>query len=195
MTARGTLSRLERDWPQRVDVAIPPGGFGWRFKHLLWSARNCGSPRHWEERGHLVFAFYDGVDTAAFRGWLAASRIDWRCPPEWPQIEPAPPLGAPALEPAQPLGRLDPAELSDWVRGALRRGHARRVIRAYLKGNRLASKYTGGGMPEAVRELAVLRPDIDPSQRQPLVQALCTWTLDNHRAWFTRELKKHERNQ
>jgi hypothetical protein len=195
MTAQGTLSRLEMDWPQRVDVAIPPGGFGWRFKHLLWSARNCGSPRHWEERGHLVFAFYDGIDTAEFREWLAASRIDWRCPPEWPQIEPAPPLGAPVPVPAEPLRRLDPAELSDWVRGAVRRGHARRVIRAYLKGNRLASKYAGGGVPEAVRELAALRPDIDPSQRQPLVQALCDWTLDHHRAWFTRQLTKRERNQ
>lgn len=193
MTIPRTPSRLERDWPQRVAVAIPPGGFGWRFRHLLWSARNCGSPRHWEEGGQLVFAFYDGVDTATFRHWLEVSGIDWRCPPEWPQVEPAAPLGTP--EPAQPVGRLDAAELSDWVRGALRRGHARAVIRAYLKGNRLASKYTGGGMPEAVRALAELRPDIEPGQRQPLVQALCSWTLDNHRAWFTRELRKHERNQ
>lgn len=187
------LTRLERDWPQQVAVAIPPGGFGWRFRHLLWSARNCGSPRHWEDRGDLVFAFYDGIDTSAFRRWLSASQIDWSCPPEWPQIEPAPPVGAPG--PVAPAGRLDPEELSDWVRGALRRGHARRVIRAYLKGHRLASKYTTGGMPEAIRELAELRPDIDPSQRKPLVQALCTWTLDHHRAWFTRELQRHERNQ
>jgi hypothetical protein len=189
----GTLTRLEKDWPQQVAVAIPPGGFGWRFKHLLWSAKNCGSPRHWEDKGRLVFAFYDGIDTSQFREWLRGSQIDWRCPPEWPQIEPAPPVGSP--EPAAPVGRLDPEELSDWVRGALRRGHARRVIRAYLKGNRFATRYNGGGMPEAVRELAELRPDIDPKQRQPLVKALCSWTLDHHRAWFERELSRHERNQ
>jgi len=195
MTAREHLSSLERDWPQQVAVVIPPGGFGWRFRHLLWSARNCGSPRHWEDKGCLVFAFYDGIDTAQFRQWLLASQINWRCPQEWPQIEPAPPIGAP--EPAAPLGRrLDAEELSDWVRGALRRGHARRVIGAYLKGNRRSAKYSPAhAMPEAVRELAELRPDIDPRQRESLVRALCAWTLDHHRAWFTRQLSKHERNQ
>ncbi|MGE3651933.1 MAG: hypothetical protein AB7G10_26625 [Reyranellaceae bacterium] len=194
MNPRGPLTRHERDWPQQVAVAIPPGGFGWRFRHLLWAARNSGSPRHWEDRGHLVFAFYDGIDTAEFRQWLRSSQIDWRCPPEWPQVEPAPPLGAPA--PVEAAGRLDAAELSDWVRGALRRGHARRIIGAYLKGNRAQTKYApSGGMPEALRALAELRPDIDVSQRESLVKALCSWTMDHHRAWFTRELQKHERNQ
>jgi len=188
-----TLTRLEQDWPQQVAVAIPPGGFGWRFKHLLWSAKNCGSPRHWQDKGHLVFAFYDGIDTAAFRDWLKASQVDWRCPPEWPQVEPQPPMGSPDTG---KVGRLDAEELSDWVRGALRRGHARRIIGAYLKGNRTRTKYApSGGMPEALRELAALRPDIDASQRESLVKALCSWTMDHHRAWFIRQLEKHERNQ
>ena len=192
MDRASPLSRLEREWPQQVAVAIPPGGFGWRFRHLLWAARNCGSPRHWQDKGRLVFAFYDGVDTAEFRDWLRDCQVDWRCPPEWPQVEPAPPAGAPG---SGPVGRLDPEELSDWVRGALRRGHARRIIGAYLRGNRMGTKYAPGGMPEALSELASLRPDIEPSQRRPLVEALCKWTLDHHRAWFTRQLEKHERNQ
>lgn len=188
------LSRLEKEWPQTVPVAIPPGGFGWRFKHLLWAAKNCGSPRHWEDSESLVFAFYDQVDTGQFREWLESSQINWRCPPEWPQVEPEPPLGSP--EHGKPIGRLDPEELSDWVRGALRRGHAKRVIGAYLKGNRRSTKYSpDGALPEAVRVLAELRPDIDPDQHRPLVQALCAWTLEHHGRWFTRQLEKHERNQ
>jgi len=186
------LGSLERDWPQKVVVRFPPGGFGWRLPHLLWAARNCGSPRHWQEGEGLAFAFYDAIDTAQFRDWLKDCAIAWHWPVEWPQIEPAPPLGAPRE--VQAAGRFDAESMSDWVRDALRRGHARRVIGAYLRGNKRAGPGRFGAMGEAEQELATLRPDIDPALRAKLVETLRDWTLSHHRSWFTAQLQRRERH-
>lgn len=187
------LSALERDWPQKVVMPFPPGGFGWRLPHLLWAARNCGSPRHWQEGDGLAFAFYDAIDTAQFRDWLARSAIAWNWPVEWPQIQPAPPLGAPRE--AHTQQHFDREAMSDWVRDALRRGHARRVIGAYLRGNRRGGAGRFGAMGEATRELASLRPDLDPALHKAMVETLRDWTLKNHRDWFIHQLQRHARNQ
>jgi len=184
---------MEHDWPHKVAVPIPDGGFGWRFAHLLWAARNNGSPRHWEDREHLVFGFYDPVDAADFRTWLKASAIDWRCPPEWPQVEPASPPGA-VIDRAAPRPQLDPDELSDWVRGAVRRGLARRVIGAFLKGRR-GRPYGSDGTRDAMMELALIEPDMDLRQREAAVRAICDWTRAHHGKWFERQLHRYDRNQ
>ncbi len=188
------IGKLEREWPQKVRVRIPPGGFGWRFPHLMWAARNCGSPRHWQEGEALSFAFYDEVDTASFRDWMKKSAIAWDWPVEWPQIEPAPPLGA--SDEVRAAQRFDPEAMSDWIRDALRRGHARRVMSAFLRGNR--SRAAGGGFgayAEATRELAELRPDLDPALHRPMVDALREWTRRNHGKWFADRLQAHARQR
>jgi hypothetical protein len=177
------VTELERSWPNKVALPIPAGGFGWRFAWLLHAARDCGSRRHWQDGDALVFAFYDPADRARFAQWLVDSAVDWRCPPEWPQVFPAP-LGAPA-SPAG-AGRFDTLAMEDWVRGAVHRGLARRVIKAYL------ARYRRDGQALALRgaidALGAERPDLDAAELADRAGAIIDWTGRHHRAWFRGKL-------
>lgn len=179
------LTELERSWPHKVALPIPEGGFGWRFAYLLHAARDRGSRRHWQEDGALVFGFYDPVDRARFEAWLAASQVDWSCPPEWPQIAPARPRLAPDAPAA--ATRFDALAMEDWVRGAVHRGLARRVIKAYLARYRR----DGGHAPAlhgAIDALGAERPDLDRDELAARAGAIIDWTSRHHRAWLRGKL-------
>lgn len=178
------LSELERSWPNKVALPIPEGGFGWRFPYLLHAARDCGSRRHWQEDGALVFAFYDPADRARFEDWLTDSQVDWTCPPEWPQVAPSTPAIGPA--PRLPASRFDPLEMEDWVRGAVHRGLARRVIKAYLARYRR----DGGALAVhgAIDALRAERPDLNQTELVDFVGAIVDWTSRHHRNWFRNKL-------
>lgn len=179
------LTELERSWPNKVALPIPQGGFGWRFAHLLHAARDAGSRRHWQDEGALVFAFYDPDDRARFEAWLIDSRIDWDCPPEWPQVAPATPSIAPMSPPAA-APRFDALAMEDWVRGAVHRGLARRVIKAYL------ARYRRDGqalaLHGAIDALSAERPDLDRTALAECADAIIAWTSRHHRSWFRGKL-------
>ena len=178
------LTELERSWPNKVALPIPEGGFGWRFAYLLPAARACGSRRHWQDENALVFAFYDPADRARFEAWLVGIAIDWRCPPAWPQVFPASPHPAPELQTS--AGRFDALAMEDWVRGAVHRGLARRVIRAYL------ARYRRDGQALALRgaieALGAERPDLAPTELADRAGAIIDWTSRHHRTWFRDKL-------
>ncbi|MBV9833575.1 MAG: hypothetical protein JO055_04165 [Alphaproteobacteria bacterium] len=178
------LTELERSWPNKVALPIPEGGFGWRFAWLLHAARDCGSRRHWQDESALVFAFYDPGDRARFEDWLVGSAVDWRCPPEWPQVFPVTPVVAPASQAS--TGRFDPLAMEDWLRGAVHRGLARRVIKAYL------ARYRRDGqalaLHGAIDALGAERPDLEPSELADRADAIVDWTSRHHRAWFRDKL-------
>lgn len=175
------LTDLERFWPNKVALPIPEGGFGWRFAFLLHAARACGSRRHWPDDGALVFAFYDPADRARFEAWLIDSQVDWSCPPEWPQVAPPTP-GAVAAS----RNRFDALAMEDWVRGAVHRGLARRVIKAYLARYRR----DGGALAVhgAIEALRAERPDLDQAELVDFAGAIVDWTKRHHRDWFRTKL-------
>lgn len=178
------LTELERSWPNKVALPIPEGGFGWRFAHLLHAARDCGSRRHWQDGAALVFAFYDPGDRLRFADWLIESAVDWHCPPEWPQIFPATPSIAPDSQAS--AGRFDALAMEDWVRGAVHRGLARRVIKAYLAQYR--SQGPASALRGAVDALGAARPDLDSGELVERAGAIVDWTSRHHRSWFRGKL-------
>ncbi|MBX3503356.1 MAG: hypothetical protein KF889_28260 [Alphaproteobacteria bacterium] len=189
------LTELERSWPIKLAVPIPEGGFGWRFPYLLHAARDRGSRRHWQDADALVFAFYDPADRARFADWMVESEVDWRCPPEWPQIAPAEPLPIePGIVPASPAAapRIDALAMEDWVRGAVHRGLARRVIKAYL------ARYRHDGQAAALHgamdALGAERPDLAPGELADRAGAIVQWTRRRHRAWFRAKLAAMKRD-
>lgn len=175
------LTELERSWPNKVALPIPQGGFGWRFAHLLRAARDAGSRRHWQDDGALAFAFYDPGDRTRFEAWLIESQVDWDCPPEWPQIAPPGPSIAPAL--ASSALRFDAVAMEDWVRGAVHRGLARRVVKAYLARYRRDGGHTPA-LHDAIDALSAERPDLDRAALAECADAIIAWTSRHHRAWF-----------
>ena len=180
------LTQLERSWPNKVALPIPEGGFGWRFPFLLHPARDRGSRRHWQDDGALVFAFYDPGDRARFEDWLVDSQVAWDCPPEWPQVTPAWPC-LPPEAPTAAAARIDALAMEDWVRGAVHRGLARRVIKAYLARYRR----DGGHAPAlggAIDALGAEQPDLDRGELADRAGAIIDWTSRHHRAWFRGKL-------
>jgi hypothetical protein len=82
--------------------------------------------------------------------------------------------------------------MEDWVRGAVHRGLARRVIGAYL------ARYRRDGQAAALRgaidALGAARPDLDPGELADRAGAILDWTRRHHRAWFSTKLAtmKHD---
>jgi len=179
------LTELERSWPNKVALPIPGGGFGWRFAFLLHAARDCGSRRHWQDDGALVFAFYDPGDRARFADWLIGSQVDWHCPPEWPQVAPESPRAVAEVPAAGP--RFDALAMEDWVRGAVHRGLARRVIKAYLARYRREGGYAPA-LHGAIDALEAERPDLDRDELADRAGAIVDWTSRHHRTWFRGKL-------
>src|SRR6185503_9447212 len=93
---------------------------------------------------------------------------------------PATPIVAP--EPQGGPGRFDSLAMEDWLRGAVHRGLARRVIKAYL------ARYRRGGQAAALRgaidALGAERPDLDANELADRAGAIIDWTSRHHRAWF-----------
>ena len=61
-------------------------------------------------------------------------------------------------------------------------------------GNR-GKPYGGDGMRDAIRELALIEPDMDLRLREPAVRAICAWTREHHGKWFERQRHRYDRNQ